>query len=320
MSEELQQRLERALDDSLRRAPVDGESLLIGAHRGAKRIRRRRRQGAAVLAVAALAGAGGLGWGVRAATLPTVSVASGPSVLTSAPSMTDTSSPTESIVSSSGTPSTSASRSAPTNVPNGGVRTTPSTGHTPGSQRTAVAGGATTPEVDVATLGPHDSAVEIPTSVLADVADQVSGMTPTGEVLVYRRVPAVGGMQCNLGLPGVEPIAAVSRDWGLSMASVTVTVTAYAKGSGATLWDEVGTDTGTCRWMGSATTQGSISEQGFQLLARDEGDSAQRLIRIGDVVVGVQARGTDDDGGNATALAERTAQLVVEQDVPGVGG
>ncbi len=299
MSQELERELEQALDQRLRRAPVDGESLLVGARKRAHRIRRRRQQAVAVLAVGAVLGAGSLGWLVRAGTDEVVQAAS-PSLSTPLKSP---------VPEATGSPAPSDGAS-PSSLPTEPLNSS--------AQKTAVPGAPQAPVVDFSELGADELAFELPDSVLPGPGD-LPGLAAQ-EVMRYRKVPAVMGMQCNLGEWGVEPITGMSQMWYESMTSVDITVTGYSRGTGATIWEELRTDTGYCRWMDSADVVEGTSAEGFPMITRDEAEYAQRVIRIGDVLVGVQARATGQDPAVATRIAELTAQRVAAQNVTGTGG
>ncbi len=318
MSEELERSLERALDERLRRVPVDGEALLGGARRRADRIRRQRRQGMATLAVLALVGAGSMGWWARSSSeqMPVAGPHLTASTMQSEVAEERGDSPTQLPTTLKSAPATTLS-APPSRDLRSEVVAPPTS--------TAIDGGPVAPELDYRSLDPQVLAYELPDAVLPDAADvatiaQGAGPLAGGDILRYRKIPSVNGMECNLGLPGTEPITGLNQPWTASVTSVDVTVTGYSRGTGATIWKELRADSGTCRWMDGAQVVDDVSDAGFPMLARDEGDYAQRLIRVGDVLVGVQARSTDDDPTVATAIAERTVERVLAANVPGIGG
>ncbi len=288
---DVEKRLTRALHQGLDEADVDPD-LVPGARVRARRLRRRRSAG--VAAVVALTV--GLPLGATVLRDPT-SVPAAPAALV-----------------------TTAERPQPTPT-----RTEPST--------TAAPPPATAPVVDLEGLGPNRSAWDIPLAALTQREDLPVPLVPYDLFEpTYRNVPVVMGQECG-ELPGLQPAAAAMSTWledpsgPRSQLTVTTQITGFSRGDGPQAFAEALQDEGRCRWSGQGATSTFSPAVGDQGLIRTRDDGADpesaAVLRVGDLLVGVQAYGTSagvDNTALARSAAEKVAQRVLDLRVPGSQG
>ena len=277
-----------ALSEDVER-PVDTARLTAGARRGARRIRRRRGAGVAVLAVLALA-----------------SVPAGQQLLETPPASMDV-----------------ASTPDPTTEPDAGIMlreaepdptdsgptepTRPSDPPSSGEPVQLISLAAPQEFPDDAAL-PAD-AFDRPLVLLSDLGN-------------YAKVPTVGGQECSDS--GPFPSAGRSWMWAeensnrLDQLQVDVVVTGWAGGGGSTAIQQVASNEGGCRFTDPVSGKSPAAEIGDGRWAGTQTvnglDKGYAVTQLGDVLIAVSVtspQGPDAAVAEAERLLPQAAERVV---------
>jgi hypothetical protein len=275
----LARRLGAALDDGLD-VPVDTTTLLAGARTGARRIRRRRRAGATVLTVLAIA------------ALPT-----GYQVLQPSPTARQVAS----------APETTADTLPPTAL------TAPAPSPAPSTQVTLVSLAA--PEHIPGGIAFRPSDFDRPLDKILDLGNYpkvapVDGQSCDAGSDPSKPMPSAGRMWMWAENGGV----------GAHVASVSLTVTGWAGGGGSQAIKDVATDTGHCQFLDPVkeVPLGGLPVDGGWAgvsTSREGGlGFGYAVVELGDVLVAVTV--THPDGGDAAvAEAKRLVEVAAERTV-----
>lgn len=278
--------LEHGLDE-----PVEVTGLLAGARTGARRIRRRRRAGVAVLAVLAAAavpsGLDALGPHEQAAQVASAPTTPEPEVLA--------------------TPST------PTNA------TTPPTPEPSVVAKPPVRSGDD-PAAGTATPWSTDVAYDIPDSVAFAADELPASLELHLDLGQYSRLPTVMGQSCqDPSIGGAEPVAGRAWSWSqgasdsLHEVTVDLVVTGWREGTGPEAFTAMVEDTGSCRWMEPQHAQppGELTAAGDDAWVAEASSNGlawgRAAVRQGDVLVGVTVQHPD----GPAAAAELSRKLAV---------
>lgn len=282
----LARRLGAALDGGLD-SPVDTTSLLAGARTGARRIRRRRRAGTAVLTVLAVA-----------------AVPTGYQALQPEPEPAPRQ--VASVPTTSATPPTALSTPAP-------APPSPS----PSTKVTLVSLAA--PETIPGEVAFRPDDLDRPLDKILDLGNYTKVSPVDGQ-------SCDAGSDPSKPMPsaGRKWMWAENGGVGAAAASVSLTVTGWAGGGGSQAVRDVAADTGRCqfldpvqevplgdlpgdgRWAGTSTTpEGDLS-------------SGYAVVELGDVLVSVTVRHAEGPGA-AVAEAKRLVEVAAERTVVALG-
>ena len=281
-----------ALSEDVER-PVDTARLTAGARRGARRIRRRRGAGVAVLAVLALA-----------------SVPAGQQLLETPPASMD--------VASTPAPSTEPEILLRTAEPDDAGTLQTESPATPEPARPSDPSSADEPVQLISLAAPE----EVPDDAVLPAEAFDRPLDLLNDLGNYPKVPTVAGQEC--GDSGPFPTTGRSWMWAeensnrLDQLQVDVVVTGWAGGGGTAAIQEVASNEGGCRFTDPVTPRTSVAEIGDGRWAGTQTvnglDKGFAVTQLGDVLIAVSV--TSPQGRDAAvAEAERLLPLAAERVV-----